>query len=46
MVVQVAILAWIFLGDRLNTQQVIGLIFAVWGVLIVQLRFTKRKIKP
>jgi drug/metabolite transporter (DMT)-like permease len=42
MLVQVAILAWIFLGDRLNTQEIIGLVFAAFGVLIVQLNLKNR----
>jgi drug/metabolite transporter (DMT)-like permease len=39
MLIQVAILAWLLLGDQLNTQQIIGLVFAALGVLIVQINF-------
>lgn len=42
MLIQVAILAWIFLGDRLNGQEVVGLIFAALGVLIVQINVKKK----
>lgn len=39
MLIQVAILSWLLLGDRLNTQQIVGLVFAAFGVLIVQINF-------
>ncbi|NLG71270.1 MAG: EamA family transporter [Chloroflexi bacterium] len=37
MTVQIAILAWIFLGENLNLQQLIGMILAVIGIFIVQM---------
>jgi drug/metabolite transporter (DMT)-like permease len=43
MLVQVAILAWIFLGETLNLQEISGLVLATLGVLIVQLRLSKPK---
>lgn len=42
MLIQVAVLAWIFLGDRLNTQEIIGLVFAAVGVLIVQINLKQK----
>lgn len=38
MMVQIAILAWIFLGEDLDGRQIAGLVLAAVGVLIVQLR--------
>jgi drug/metabolite transporter (DMT)-like permease len=37
MLVQIALLAWIFLGDRPTGQQVVGLFVASAGILLVQL---------
>lgn len=37
MLVQVAILTWIFLGTHLSSKEIIGLVIAVIGVLIVQI---------
>ena len=42
MLIQVAVLAWIFLGDRLITQEIIGLVFAAVGVLIVQINLKQK----
>lgn len=42
MVIQVAILTWIFLGERLDIKEIIGLILAALGVFIVQLRFMRK----
>jgi len=42
--IQIAILAWIFLGERLSARAILGLALAATGTLIVQLRrSTKRK---
>ncbi|HZW05149.1 MAG TPA: DMT family transporter [Anaerolineaceae bacterium] len=38
MLFQIAILAWVFLAERLNWQQAAGMIVAVAGTLIVQLK--------
>jgi drug/metabolite transporter (DMT)-like permease len=38
MLIQTAILAWIFLAESLDVQEIIGLIFAAVGALIVQLK--------
>ena len=44
MLIQIAILAWIFLGERLGARAILGLALAATGTLIVQLRrSTKRK---
>lgn len=37
MLVQIAILVWIFLGDSLTLKQIVGLGFATAGILVVQL---------
>jgi drug/metabolite transporter (DMT)-like permease len=37
MLVQIAILAWLFLGEALDARQIAGLVFAVAGVVVVQL---------
>ena len=45
MVVQVALLTWIFLGEQLSGRQIIGLALNMIGVLIVQINVgTKKKI--
>jgi uncharacterized membrane protein len=36
MLVQIAVLAWLFLGEQLSLNNVIGLVLATIGVLIVQ----------
>ncbi|HZD11149.1 MAG TPA: DMT family transporter [Candidatus Binatia bacterium] len=38
MLIQIAVLAWLFLGERLGDVQVDGLLLAAMGILIVQLR--------
>lgn len=38
MLIQIAILAWIFLGERANWQEGIGMVLAAAGVMIVQIR--------
>jgi drug/metabolite transporter (DMT)-like permease len=38
MLIQIAILGWIFLGEALSSKEVVGLVFALLGVLLVQLR--------
>ena len=37
MLVQIALLAWLFLGEGLTQQEVVGLVTAATGILIVQL---------
>lgn len=37
MLIQIAILAWLFLGESLNPKEILGLSLAALGVLIVQL---------
>lgn len=43
MVVQVALLAWIFLGEKLTGREILGLALTIVGVLIVQLNISPRK---
>jgi drug/metabolite transporter (DMT)-like permease len=38
MLIQIAVLAWIFLGERLTGQEIGGLLLAALGALLVQLR--------
>jgi drug/metabolite transporter (DMT)-like permease len=38
MLAQIAILAWVFLGEKLTALQVIGLVASLVGVVVVQLR--------
>lgn len=38
MLIQTAILAWVFLAESLDGQEIIGLVFAAVGALIVQLK--------
>ncbi len=41
MLIQIPILAWVFLGEALTTQKIIGLVVAGVGTLIVQIRPSK-----
>jgi drug/metabolite transporter (DMT)-like permease len=43
MLIQIAILAWIFLGERLGARAILGLALAATGTLIVQLRRSNKK---
>jgi drug/metabolite transporter (DMT)-like permease len=45
MLIQIALLAWLFLGENLTTQEWIGVILAGLGVLLVQLRPTNSDTK-
>jgi drug/metabolite transporter (DMT)-like permease len=38
MLIQIAILAWVFLGERLDGQEIVGLIIAAVGTLMVQVK--------
>lgn len=38
MLIQIAVLAWVFLGESLGVRQIIGLALATAGTLVVQLR--------
>jgi drug/metabolite transporter (DMT)-like permease len=38
MLVQIAILAWIFLGEKIDLKMAVGLFFVSAGVILVQLR--------
>ena len=45
MLVQIALLAWLFLGESIGVREALGLLLAVLGVLLVQVpavRFGKR----
>jgi drug/metabolite transporter (DMT)-like permease len=42
MLVQIAILAWIFLGEKQSGRGIIGLGFALLGAIVVQIRFRKK----
>lgn len=45
MMIQIAILAWIFLGERINLQGLVGLALVAIGTFIVQLRFPGRNLR-
>lgn len=42
MLIQIALLAWIFLGERLSARAIAGLALAAVGTLIVQLRHSRK----
>ena len=42
MLIQIAILAWIFLGEGISLQEIIGMSIAAVGAVFVQLRIKKR----
>ncbi len=39
MLIQIAVLAWIFLGEAITLQEMIGMLIAVLGAILVQLKF-------
>jgi drug/metabolite transporter (DMT)-like permease len=41
MLIQIAILAWIFLGEEISLKEVIGMLIASSGAVLVQLKFKK-----
>ncbi len=43
MLIRIAILAWIFLGERLGARAILGLALAATGTLIVQLRRSNKR---
>lgn len=45
MLIQITILAWLFLGETLTGLEIVGLILAALGALLVQLKFSKRNRK-
>ena len=42
MLIQIAVLAWIFLGEAISLQEGIGMLIAACGALLVQLRIKKK----
>jgi len=38
MLIQIAILAWIFFGEGISPQEIIGISITVFGAVLVQLR--------
>ena len=42
MLIQIAVLAWVFLGERLGTLEIVGLLAVAGGTLLVQLRRGRR----
>ncbi len=46
MLVQIAILAWIFLGESLGVKEILGLSLAAFGTLVVQLRLRAVRLRP
>lgn len=43
MLIQIAVVAWIFLGESMNARQVVGLVLAAAGTLVVQLAGSRRR---
>lgn len=41
--IQIAILAWVFLGEALTAREIAGLVLAACGALVVQLRRRPRR---
>lgn len=44
MLIQIAILAWLFLGEKLSSREIIGLCIAFIGVMLVQIRPSNQSI--
>jgi drug/metabolite transporter (DMT)-like permease len=42
MLAQIAVLAWLFLGESLSWQQIVGMAMVLVGILVVQVRFAKK----
>lgn len=42
MLIQIAVLAWIFLGELLDPRELVGLAIALAGILLVQLARPRR----
>lgn len=40
MLIQIAVLAWIFLGEEINLKEAIGMLIAAFGAVLVQMRKT------
>ena len=43
MLIQIAVLAWVFLGESLGARQIAGLVLASAGTLVVQLAGARRR---
>ncbi len=43
MLFQITLLAWVLLKERFSWREVIGIVLAITGVLIVQIRIRKRE---
>jgi drug/metabolite transporter (DMT)-like permease len=41
MLIQIAVLAWIFLGEDISFKEIIGMLIASSGAVLVQLKFKK-----
>jgi drug/metabolite transporter (DMT)-like permease len=46
MLVQISILAWVFLGENLSAREILGLVLAALGTLLVQLRRPPFGVRP
>ncbi|MBT8380836.1 MAG: EamA family transporter, partial [Ignavibacteria bacterium] len=44
MLIQIAVLAWIFLGEGISIQEVIGMAIAAVGAVLVQLRVNRKSV--
>ena len=45
MLIQIAVLAWIFLGEVITLQEGIGMLIAAFGAILVQLKFKTSGLK-
>ena len=43
MLIQIAVLAWVFLGEEITIKEGLGMLIAALGVLLVQLKLRKQK---
>jgi drug/metabolite transporter (DMT)-like permease len=43
MLIQIAILAWIFLGEEISIKEITGMLIAAFGAMLVQLKLKKTK---
>jgi len=46
MLIQIAVLAWLFLGESLSWRMVLGMVLAALGTLLVQIRRRPRALEP
>jgi len=45
MLIQIAVLAWLFLGEEITVKEIIGMLIASFGAVLVQLKLRKQQLK-